>query len=93
MRGHVHALALSTAGLPSDRTLTGAVGINARTAAAYDALLAELFIAEQIPAWSSNRLSRLIHTGKRYVIDPAWPRARQVLRGLLSSPTRTCSVA
>jgi predicted AAA+ superfamily ATPase len=35
------------------------------------ALREPLFITEQLPPWSTNRLSRLIKSPKRYVVDPA----------------------
>jgi predicted AAA+ superfamily ATPase len=71
MRRYFEVLALSTAGLPSDATLNDAAGINAKTATAYDRLFADLFVAEQIPAWATNRIARLARTPKRYVVDPA----------------------
>jgi predicted AAA+ superfamily ATPase len=71
MRTYFLALALSTAGMPQEKTLVDAAGINARTARAYDKLFADLFVSEQVPAWSSNRLSRLVATAKRYIVDPA----------------------
>ncbi len=52
------------------KKLYDATSINARTAAAYDSLLANLFIVESLPAWATNRLKRLARTPKRYVIDP-----------------------
>jgi uncharacterized protein len=64
-------LALSTAGLPTDATLYGAAGVDKRTAGAYDRLLSALFLLDLVPAWTSNRLSRLIKRAKRYLVDPA----------------------
>ena len=43
-----------------EEALLDAAGINARTAAAYDGLLANLFIVESLPAWSTNRRSALL---------------------------------
>jgi predicted AAA+ superfamily ATPase len=37
----------------------------------YERLLTNLFVLEALPAWTSNRLSRLIKTPKRYLVDPA----------------------
>ena len=71
LRRYVEALALNTAGLPEDKTLTEAADINYRTARAYDDLLVNLFILDMFPAWTSNRLSRLIKAPKRYLVDPA----------------------
>jgi uncharacterized protein len=34
-------------------------------------LLTDLFIVDQVPAWSSNRLKRLVRQPKRYVVDAA----------------------
>lgn len=70
MRSYFEALSLSNAGVPAAKTLYDAAGINAKTAAKYDKLLNDLFIAEQVPAWQSNRLSRLTKTPKRYIVDP-----------------------
>lgn len=70
LRRWFEALALSSAGTPRDKTLLDAAGLNIRTAAAYDRLLEDLFVTERVPAWHSNRLSRLVATPKRYVVDP-----------------------
>ena len=43
--------------------------MSAITAAGYDRLLADLFVAETVPAWATNRLSRLTRTPKRYLVD------------------------
>lgn len=69
MRKYFEALALNTAGLAADKALSAAAGINAKTAAAYDRLLANLFVLEQVPAWSTNRLKRLVKASKRYIVD------------------------
>jgi len=71
LRRYFEALAASTSGLAEAKKLYDAAGINARTAAAYDSLLANLFIVESLPAWSTNRLKRLARAPKRYVTDPA----------------------
>jgi len=54
------------------KTLIDASGIERNTANAYDAMLERLLITERLPAWSSNRLNRLIRLPKRYLIDPAF---------------------
>lgn len=71
LRRYLEVLALSTAGLPTEATLYGAAGIDKRTADAYDRLLAALFLLDLVPAWASNRISRLVKRPKRYVADPA----------------------
>ncbi|HTD07724.1 MAG TPA: DUF4143 domain-containing protein [Solirubrobacteraceae bacterium] len=40
-------------------------------AVAYERLLTNLLVLDTLPAWMSNRLSRLAETGKRYLIDPS----------------------
>ena len=71
LRRYFEALALNTAGLPEHQTLFMAAGIDRHTAVAYDQLLTNLFVLDMLPAWTSNRLSRLIKTPKRYLVDPA----------------------
>lgn len=55
----------------ADETLYDAVGLEHRTAIAYDQLLRNLLILDAVPAWSSDRLTRLIRTPKRYLVDPS----------------------
>jgi hypothetical protein len=71
LRRYLEVLGLSTAGLPADATLSGAAGIDKRTADAYDRLLTNLFLIDSVAAWASNRLSRLVKRQKRYLTDPA----------------------
>ena len=72
LRHYLQAIAASTAGTPTLKTLIDAAGIERPTANAYDALLERLLITERLPAWSSNRLNRLIRLPKRYLVDPAF---------------------
>lgn len=71
LRRYVEAYALNTAGVADERTLFDAAGINRKTAAAYDRLLSNLFVTENLPAWTSNHLKRLVQGPKRHVVDPA----------------------
>jgi predicted AAA+ superfamily ATPase len=71
LRRYFEAYVLNSAGAPEHKTLYDAAGINRKTAVAYDELVTSLLIAEQVPAWASNRLKRLTTTSKRYLIDPA----------------------
>jgi predicted AAA+ superfamily ATPase len=71
LRRYFEALALNTAGIARDRTLYEAAGIDRRTALAYERLLTNLLVLETLPAWSSNRLSRLAKAGRRYLVDPS----------------------
>lgn len=65
----VEAYALNTAGVVSDATIYGAAGVDRRTADAYEALLTSLLVVDGLPAWSSNRLKRLVRGPKRYLVD------------------------
>lgn len=69
LRRFLTALGLNSACIVEDQALFGRVGIDRKTAHAYEGLLRDLFIAEAIPAWSSNRLKRLTQAPKRYLTD------------------------
>ena len=69
LRRFLTVVALNNAGMPSDATMYRAADVNAKTAAGYDRLLENLFMLDVVPAWSTNRLSRLIKQSKRYVVD------------------------
>jgi predicted AAA+ superfamily ATPase len=71
LRRYFEALAVNTAGIAKDNTIFAAASVNAKTAAAYDRLLANLFVVEPVPAWSTNRLERLVKARKHYVVDAA----------------------
>ena len=71
LRRYFEALALSTAGMAESKTLYEAAGIDRKTAIAYERLLTNLLVLDTMPAWMSNRLSRLAKTGKRYLVDPS----------------------
>ncbi len=68
---YFESLSANSAGIPQHKTLYDATGITRITADIYDELLARLFVTESIPAWTSNRLDRLVKTPKRYVVDGA----------------------
>jgi len=71
MRRYLEALAVNSAGVVEDKTLYEAVGIDRKTAVAYDQLLKNILVLEALPGWESNRLSRLTRLAKRYLVDPA----------------------
>jgi predicted AAA+ superfamily ATPase len=71
LRRYLEVLGLSSAGLPTLSTLTEAADLDGRTVNDYDRLLQRLYLLDLVPAWSSNRLSRLVKTPKRYLTDPA----------------------
>ncbi len=66
---YLEAYALNSADLARDNTLHGAAGISRDTGIAYRRLLSDLRVIAEIPAWSSNRLSRLVKSPKRYMAD------------------------
>lgn len=68
---YFNALAACTASTPSDVTLSQAAGVSRITAALYEQLFEDLFILRRLPAWSSNRLSRLAKASKVHLVDPA----------------------
>lgn len=70
LRRYLEAFALNTAGIVEDQTLFEAAGINRKTALAYERLLVNLLVVDAVPAWTSNRLKRLVLSPKRYVVDP-----------------------
>jgi uncharacterized protein len=71
LRRYFEAYALNSGGVLDHKTIYDAAQINRVTANAYEGLLTKLFVVEQVPAWASNRLRRLVHQPKRYVIDAA----------------------
>jgi predicted AAA+ superfamily ATPase len=71
LRRYLEALAVNSAGVVEDKTLYEAVGIDRKTAVAYDQLLKNLLVLEALPGWASNRLSRLTRLAKRYLVEPA----------------------
>jgi predicted AAA+ superfamily ATPase len=70
LRRYLAALAANTAGVVQNKTLYEVADIAATTARAYDQLLRNMFVLDTVPAWSTNRLSRLIDTPKRFLVDP-----------------------
>lgn len=71
LRRYFEAYALNSAGITDHRTIFEAAGVSKATGEAYERLLADLLITHTMPAWTSNRLKRLVHRPKRYLSDPA----------------------
>jgi len=71
LRRYLQAWALNSAGAADDVTIYRAVGLDRRTHIAYEQLLLNMFVGELVPAWSTNRLKRLVRSPKRYVVDSA----------------------
>lgn len=68
---YFEALALNSAGVVADSTLFEAAGIQRVTANAYERMLTNLFVLDVVPAWLTNRVSRLVKMPKRYLADPS----------------------
>ena len=68
---YFEAYALNSAGLAEHKTIYDAAGINRRTALAYERLLKNLMVVDELPAWTTNRLKRLVTSPKRFLIDSA----------------------
>jgi predicted AAA+ superfamily ATPase len=71
LRRYFEAYALNSAGLAEEKTLFEAVGLNRKTAMAYEQLLINLMVVDRTSPWRSNRLKRLVRAPKRYVTDAA----------------------
>jgi uncharacterized protein len=69
LRRYLEAMVLHTAGVVDDVTLYTAANLNKGTSRAYNHLLQNLLILDQLPAWTSNRLKRLSLSPKRFVVD------------------------
>ncbi|MFT4294421.1 MAG: DUF4143 domain-containing protein [Micropruina sp.] len=65
----LRAVALNSAGQPELGTLAVAAGLNHRTTKVYLDLLEDLRIIERLPAWTTNRLSRMVKRQKYYIVD------------------------
>lgn len=85
LRRYLEAYALNSAGSAEHKTIHDAAGINRITANEYERLLTDLFVVDQLHAWETNRLKRLVRTPKRYVVEPALIAAalRLDVRGVL----------
>lgn len=68
---YLEAYAQNSAGIVEAKTLYDAAGINRKTAVAYDRLLQNLLIVDELPPWSSNQLKRLVRSPRRHLIDPS----------------------
>lgn len=71
LRRYFEAVALNTAGFVEQTTLAHAAGVDKRTAAAYEQLLRNLLVLHALPAWTTNRLKRLVRGPKRHLTDVA----------------------
>jgi uncharacterized protein len=88
LRHYLQAVAASTAGTPTLKTLLDATGIERPTANAYDALLEQLLVTERIPSWSFNQLNRLIR-----LRNVTWSTPRPSARCWAWTPGRSFATA
>jgi predicted AAA+ superfamily ATPase len=89
LRQYLEAYALNSAGVSDHKTIYDAAELDRATAVAYERLLTDLLIVERVPAWTSNRLKRLVRQPKRYLVDSALMAAilRMDEQGVLSDGT------
>jgi hypothetical protein len=71
LRRYFEGYALNTAGVVEDKAIYDSARIDRKTAVAYEALLTNLLVVEALPAWTTNRLKRLVLSPKRHVVDAA----------------------
>jgi uncharacterized protein len=71
LRNYFEAYALNSGSVCDHKTIFDAAQVNRGTATTYEDLLTNLFVVDQVPAWTTNRLKRLAHQPKRYVVDAA----------------------
>ncbi len=71
LRRYFEAYALNSAGVADHKTIFDAAGVTKKTAMSYEDLLLRLLVVDRLPGWTSNRLKRLVHAPKRYVVDAA----------------------
>ena len=69
LRRLFEAIAANTAGVIDDKTLHDAASLDRKTALIYEGLFEALDITARVPAYSTNRLKRLVERPKRYVTD------------------------
>lgn len=69
LRRYLESCALHTGGVIDQMSIARDAGVDRKTGAGYDDLLQRLMLIESTPAWTTNRLKRLIRTPKRFLID------------------------
>lgn len=69
LRRCLRGFALHTSGVVPDTALAQAAGLDRRTTLGYHEVLTVLRLVDDVPAWHSNRLKRLISMPKRYLTD------------------------
>jgi predicted AAA+ superfamily ATPase len=70
LRRFLQSYALNSAGVTTLKAIYDVAGVDQRTARAYEGLLADMFLIDDLPAYWSNRLKRLVKMPKRLVTEP-----------------------
>jgi predicted AAA+ superfamily ATPase len=65
----VRAIAEHSGGIVADTELSYATDMDVKTVRRHERLLADLRIVDSLPAWHSNRISRLTKARKRFLVD------------------------
>lgn len=68
-RNFFNVYAANSAGVVTDQKIRESARINHRTVQAYGRHLLNLMVADELPAWHTNRLKRLARSPKRYLTD------------------------
>jgi uncharacterized protein len=71
LRRYLQTCAANTAGIVEHKTLFDAAQVSRSTAVGYDTLLEHLMVLDKLPAWSTNRVTRLIRSPKYHLVEPA----------------------
>ena len=69
LQRYLEAYAINSGRVVQHKTVYDAAGISRKTALSYDALLRDLMVVNDLPAWSTNRLKRLSRAPRRCMVD------------------------
>ena len=69
LQRYLEAYAINSGRVVQHKTVYDAAGISRKTALSYDALLRDLMVVNELPAWSTNRLKRLSRAPRRCMVD------------------------
>lgn len=69
LRRYLEACAAVSGCVATDQTVLQAAAVNQRTGSAYERLLSDLFVLDLLPAWTTNRMQRLVQLPKRFIAD------------------------
>ena len=69
LQRYLEAYAINSGRVVQHKTVYDTAGISRKTALSYDALLRDLLVVNELPAWSTNRLKRLTRAPRRYMVD------------------------